>query len=626
MPYLLLPSTPTLEQLCTRVVQKSMSPGTTSPSRTMANRASLLRALAEAMRWSMTDSADALRPAALPGVLVLIAQLPAKEQRRYDLATAARWWSSTLEAEWPQARSAMANDEKADRLHKQKTLKSTLRNAIEQSGLSQQRVADQAGMPVSSLERWLRGSLPDSRSASNLQALENVLHLPRGTLLQLVSHRLDGPTPKKVRSNYGEYLKSCRQTRYLMQDSEISTALRLQFTRLVQHQTTGFPETPRAEQAGWRTHLEWRQGALQWFNTVNKQYCPSADAAWRRIVSLLSWVANIGNDNLPAVGAEGAQTLGWLIVPAAVEGYLDWHESRAAGFNSGARNLCQTLHALTVQHTGWLRHQPGIAGALPEPCRPADWAAACDAIASFAKSRQRKAAGEREKVQRTRDPFEGLAYFLQHDDPAEPVLNAIDALLLEADSLAAGSKLRAVRLRDAALLAFLLLVPVRQATASKLRAAGPRLHVEVSGQVLRVNIPAKLLKNGHRLGALQTSVDSELSEVIGRYITEGRPALLGGRPDAGHLFLSSGPNQSGPWGHLSQTCVAVTARLCEGHGLPEHSMRHLVASRHLRLHPGDFVGVATLLHDTLETVLKTYVPKDPTGAVARHASSLRLRR
>jgi hypothetical protein len=37
-----------------------------------------------------------------------------------------------------------------------------------------------------------------------------------------------------------------------------------------------------------------------------------------------------------------------------------------------------------------------------------------------------------------------------------------------------------------------------------------------------------------------------------------------------------------------------------------HAFRYVIATDHLRRHPGDYLTVATLLHDKLETVLKNY--------------------
>jgi hypothetical protein len=54
--------------------------------------------------------------------------------------------------------------------------------------------------------------------------------------------------------------------------------------------------------------------------------------------------------------------------------------------------------------------------------------------------------------------------------------------------------------------------------------------------------------------------------------------------------------------------------------------RHLVATRFLRQHPENYLGVAALLHDSLTTVLKHYAPPDASGAFASNGNSLRLPR
>lgn len=615
---------PRLEQLLDRALAKSAFPGA-SASRTVANKASLMRSLVELLGWSMTDSAEVLRPAALPAVMKLIADLTIKEQRRWDLASAARWWSARLEADWPDPIAGTRTDAKADHLHKQRALKTELRKAIERARLSQRAVAEQAEVPLASLERWLRGSLPDSRSAGGLQRLESTLGLARGTLLKLISHRLDASTPEKVKTSYGEYLKSCRAKKYIMSDSEISAALRRQFTELVVHQTTGFPKLPRTSSSPWKTHPEAARGTLRWFNTANGEYCPSADAVWRRMSSFLSWLANIGPAGGAPLGVDAAQTLAWLAVPEAVEGYLRWHVGRASGHNNGARNFCQIVQWLTAPRTGWLRQHPNYALGLPEAHRPSCWDEACDAVLQYTRAQQRANKADADgETHRTRDPFEGLAYYIRRDDPGEPILQAIEALLLEADALAPDSSMRGIRLRDAALLSFLLLLPVRLETGAKLRISGAQANVTFEGPVMQVRIPARLLKNGGVLGRIKVDIESDLCGVIARYVREGRSLLLAGQRDPGFLFVSSGNLQGDPWGGLSESCVAITTRLCEGHGIPTHSMRHLVATRYLRLHPGDYLGVAALLHDRLPTVIRTYAPKDPTGAFPRNSKSLRL--
>ena len=52
--------------------------------------------------------------------------------------------------------------------------------------------------------------------------------------------------------------------------------------------------------------------------------------------------------------------------------------------------------------------------------------------------------------------------------------------------------------------------------------------------------------------------------------------------------------------HLTTTYIDG----CPGFG--PHAFRHVIATNHLRRNPGDYLTVAVLLHDMLETVLKSY--------------------
>jgi len=49
------------------------------------------------------------------------------------------------------------------------------------------------------------------------------------------------------------------------------------------------------------------------------------------------------------------------------------------------------------------------------------------------------------------------------------------------------------------------------------------------------------------------------------------------------------------------------------HGINPHAMRHLCASLYLAMNPKDYTGLATLLMDSLETVLREYAKNDHTG-------------
>jgi len=322
------------------------------------------------------------------------------------------------------------------------------------------------------------------------------------------------------------------------------------------------------------------------------------------------------------VGIHAAQTLAWLAVQPVVAQYANWHREQAGGYNNGCRNMLGFAKALCGAETGWLRQHPELALTLPEEVRPADWAASCDAVVAYCtRLTKRDKTGKVVLLQRSRNPFDGhLSWFLSFDDPMDPIVQAVTTLRLEAAALATDSRLRAARIRDAALLALLLMLPIRAHTASRLRWG---THIWQVDNRLIVQIPPELLKNGQALGTLRTELDGPLVAVLLQYVAEARPVLLAGRVST-FMFLSGNVHNSKPWGSLSGCCVRVTERLCDGHGLPEQEFRHLVATRYLRTRPGDYVGVAHLLWDTLETVVSTYAPADPTRAVARNASSINL--
>jgi len=136
-----------------------------------------------------------------------------------------------------------------------------------------------------------------------------------------------------------------------------------------------------------------------------------------------------------------------------------------------------------------------------------------------------------------------------------------------------------------------------------------------------MSISSKLLKNGKRLGNLEVDgISSELTEAIRRYIDVGRQRLV--RNSTTDLLFVGSHDPDVMWDGVSPRVRQLTRRfLAEWvpDGLPIHTFRHLVATRFLQLYPGDYVGAAALLHDRLQTVLKTYAPKDPTGAIKKNA-------
>jgi site-specific recombinase XerD len=95
-----------------------------------------------------------------------------------------------------------------------------------------------------------------------------------------------------------------------------------------------------------------------------------------------------------------------------------------------------------------------------------------------------------------------------------------------------------------------------------------------------------------------------LNARIEEYLEEYRPRLVKANPLANWLF----PNNEGEkWQTQNAHVANLTKRLVpETPGFGPHAFRHLVATDYLRKHPNDFLTVAVLLNDRLETVLKAY--------------------
>lgn len=604
--------------------------GAPAAARTARNQVTLLRRqVLPLLQFDPDSCAEALRSDLVEATRARLAQIPHLTQRqRWDLAGSVRWWARQLAARYPSVSSPPLRETDERRRHRR--LRSTLRQALSESGLTQRALAERARIPIATLEGWLAGRTPNVRTLPSLGRAEAALGLQPGALTSLVTHRVPWMTTKR-QTEYGDYLRRCRADRYQLAASDYTPELRAQFLAYVLNQTGAFPLLPRAQAAGWRMRACSNAGERgAWYAVLEGQYCPTAEVTWRRIASFLSWLASIGIGSGPGpLGVSAVQTLAWLVVPAAVEGYVRWHMSRAGAFNSGGRTFCQIVHALVAPKTGWLRLQPQLAGELPARWRPTDWEATCERVRVYVQSLSGPGGGARGRahaasttLQRTRDPFDALQFYLEQPDPARPLLDAIEQLLIEVDTTAPGSRLGAIRLRDAAILAFLLLVPVRLSTGARLTVVGPRPHVRVDGDSMHVAIPAALLKNGRTLGSYEHRLQSELCRVIERYVQQARP-LLCPDPAAPYLFVAT-RGGSEPWLQLSMRVVEITRRLCRGHAIPSHSLRHLVGTRHMRLHPGDYAGAATILHDTLQTTITAYAPRDPTGALNRNGASLRL--
>jgi site-specific recombinase XerD len=90
------------------------------------------------------------------------------------------------------------------------------------------------------------------------------------------------------------------------------------------------------------------------------------------------------------------------------------------------------------------------------------------------------------------------------------------------------------------------------------------------------------------------------------YIEEYRNTLLESR-HSNYLFVSSQVSKAVKWESLDRHIQKLTKNLVpESPGFGAHAFRHLVATDWLTKNPNDFLTVAELLNDRIETVIAHY--------------------
>lgn len=499
-----------------------------------------------------------------------------------------------------------------------------LREAMRSKAISIAKLASQTDMTVQKLERWRGGRcLPQRSSIGDLERLATALEIDLQLLLPYVKeHRggpsravdgalsasmaLAGPVPKDKRLQ-------------LPRDEELPMELKGQWQRIVaEHVRMGSSSRSGSKRggAGWEPKtLPAGQPAPPWFAAFNGGEVQTARRYWSTVRSFIAFLASTHNTAFDLSPAE-AMSIGWFGVPEAVEAYAMFLIERTGGVVNGSVNGLNTLVSLLCSEGGWVRRHVGEFD-LPERFRVVAWPASCDeAVLRIA-----DIVGATPEASRDWDEF--LSLYLSHADPATPVLAAIEQLWVEADARPPGSKDRARLLRDAAVLALELMLPLRTRTLSLIEYGTVARHITFSADTLKFNLPPQLLKNGRSRGAFKGAVEGELVHVLRRYVQEARPVLCAGERSP-YLFVSS-RHPTRPWSLVSVQVAVVTGRHC-GLAIPAHLFRHVIAVRYLRQHPADYLGVASLLHDSLETVLARYAPKDPTGALLKNSGSLHLPR
>lgn len=500
----------------------------------------------------------------------------------------------------------------------------TLKEALARKSLTPKRAAKLAGVSPSALGRWTRGGLPNARSNETLTKLDSLLDLEPGTLKRaLIESQHQGEPVQAI--PYRERLRSLKEKAPSIKVPEVTSELYAEWQGLLAYKTCLSPgQFKRRTSARWSltdaADSLLRESAM---NRVGTLLCTSADIAWGRVAAFLGFLqtkqVNVG----VAPASEFSATLAWLVVPEAQEAYMAFKTSRSDGLvHRGHKGFAGLIAELTHPVHGYLTQQPQWLERLPTSATHGrSWQELCSRSHELAKLYHVNA------KDKSRDPADAIAFFLELPNPLQPFHDALEHLANIANAAPKLSREQLIAKRDRLLLGLLLANPLRAkhwVTLGISPGSSGDIYRTPDG-IWRIRIPGRQFKNRSRVGSdtYNVAIPQRLSPILDDYVANVRPHLLGSANDNGRFFLSYGGKRIAS---ISHRVFQLTKRLIPGcGGVGPHALRHIVATDWLTHHPEDYLTVAELLNDSLAVVIKEYSHLKKDSAFSRYESHVNER-
>lgn len=505
-------------------------------------------------------------------------------------------------------------------------LSTALRMAIARTELAPKTIARRAGLSTSAMQRWLAGSLPNVNGIPTLRRLEKELGLERDSLVSLVSGSKPSPDalPVVAIAHRQKMSKVQREGRYVLRLNDLSPDFQNEWRALLEYKTTPMPLLERQARGSWRCIPADTYPKVHTTSICRGMVCPTASFVLLFVRKLLTLTLRHQEHGglIDDIADANAQTLAWLALPAALSCYIDYVASRSNGvMHNGISVASSAFASLLRPKTGFLWQQPKLRNKLPERFRPEsddEWRRLCEHSHKMLRNVIQKSKGK------SRIPFDPIASLLVLDNSLQPILDAISRLDSEAATAPPGSLSQALAKRDALLLSFILSNPLRSRTLMSLTwSEHGASNIRGSSRAgWRVHIPSHQLKNGEF--QCDTEYSAKISilvmDRIDEYLHEYRNTILQGK-ECKYFFVSTKSMEM--WATLPKRVLFLTKRLIPGSpGFGPQAFRHIVATDWLKTHPNDFLAVAELLNDNIETVMKNYSHLKRESSFARYDNHL----
>ncbi len=484
------------------------------------------------------------------------------------------------------------------------SLSMELRAAVARFGMPPKTFARQISVSTSAVQRWLGGAMPNKRGIPTLRRLEAALGLPRNHLVNLIDDEVTPDAVAPVAIPFRERLKKLKGEKYRLPESALTPEFVAEWRDLFEYKTTPYTMLERVFNGKWRCIPADTAVRMSPLVCIGDTVCPTAEIFLDRFRTFFGAIRTMSERGTLVLSTHETipLTLAWLAYPKALDAFLKWITRRSGGLmHNGQKGFCSSIKSLLRPTSGYLWQNPQLALRLPESCRPATpeaWRQLCE-------SSHKLASGWLEQSNcLSRDPALPIAGLLELEQPLKPVLTAIELIERAANAAPSGGLSEALLRRDALLLAMLLSNPLRKRTMASLQwlqnGAGTLQGNAVSGWRLRLQ--AHHMKNGK--GLYDVRVSDWVAPRLEAYLEEYRETILGDKKSP-YLFVTSG--ESMRWDGMGAHIRKLTQRYIKGcPGFGPQAFRHLVATDWLTQHPNDYLTVAELLNDKLDTVMENY--------------------
>ena len=511
--------------------------------------------------------------------------------------------------------------------------------AVDRSGETLAQIGRLSGILPQVLGQWIhgKGTPRHETSYARIAGLESALGLPPDCL----ANRLPPRRRARYERRRGESddasaatsAKSKRAARAACPMLRPTARLLSQWEELIRFKTDVTREGATARNS-WRLKSVEKSGfRIGWSHMCDGAVCATAGVHWAIFAPFLGFITThaVRGRTVPS---EHADSLAWLTSVAHLKSYVQFLRTRAGNLtHHGVITLLNNARSHLRPETGflWLHAEfvddmcaAGDARArtiATQSNREAAWRSYCEEVHRELLNLEKSLVAH-SPVRHARSPGRRVETILGDAFPLKRLVKMVQDL--EADEPPqAHARDYAAWIRDVLLCKMLISNPLRAAQFSIMRFRGsrPNLYQTADGS-WRLRFDPSDFKNekGAAFAEYDTIVEPTVWPWIRRYLSEGRPMLFGAETD--YLFLPrvEGPNRAagyaaldiepaGNWiadGLTTRVCVVTARYMPEGNGFGTHAFRHIIATDHLKRHPQDYLTVAQLLHDTLETVMKAY--------------------